>query len=150
MPPNSLLRLGRDIGASFRPRKNGWRPTGNQERCAPYISHHGRPRVSCYYAFARRTGEDSRTLGSRIPAFLGFACVVVLSGMMYSFCAYAPIAAKELPGPTIHDVLRIVAFHATALFGSKSDLRVRCLTRGTKLLMPARTDGVYGIRATSL
>jgi multiple antibiotic resistance protein len=46
-----------------------------------------------------------------IPAFLGlFACVALLSAMIYAFCAYAPIAAKKFPAPVVHGVLRIVAF----------------------------------------
>jgi multiple antibiotic resistance protein len=53
----------------------------------------------------------SLALGNRIPAFLGlFACAIVLSGMVYSFCAYAPIAAKKFPSPIVHGVLRIIAF----------------------------------------
>jgi multiple antibiotic resistance protein len=53
----------------------------------------------------------SLELGSRIPGFLGlFACVIALSAMIYSFCAYAPIATKKVPRPIVHGVLRIVAF----------------------------------------
>jgi multiple antibiotic resistance protein len=54
---------------------------------------------------------NSLDLGSRIPALMGlFACVGVLSAMLYAFCAYAPVAVKKFPGPVIHGVLRIVAF----------------------------------------
>src|SRR5580704_10131514 len=52
----------------------------------------------------------SLALGNRIPAFLGlFACVVVLSVLVYFFCAYAPIAAKKFPSGIVHGVLRIIA-----------------------------------------
>ena len=53
----------------------------------------------------------SLELVRRVPAFVGlFACVVVLSVMVYAFGAYAPIAAKKFPTPIVHGVLRIVAF----------------------------------------
>lgn len=53
----------------------------------------------------------SLELDKRIDAFLGlFACVLVLSAMVYVFCAYAPAVAKRLPGPIVHGVLRIIAF----------------------------------------
>ena len=53
----------------------------------------------------------SLALGNRIPAFLGlFACVIVLSVLVYFFCAYAPIAAKKFPSGIVHGVLRIIAF----------------------------------------
>jgi multiple antibiotic resistance protein len=53
----------------------------------------------------------SLALGNRIPALMGlFACVSVLSAMVYAFCAYAPVAVKKFPEPVVHGVLRIIAF----------------------------------------
>jgi multiple antibiotic resistance protein len=50
-------------------------------------------------------------VGSRIPAFLGlFACVVVMSGINYLFCAYAPLITKRFSSAVMHGVLRIIAF----------------------------------------
>ena len=48
---------------------------------------------------------------ARIPAFLGLAvCVVLLSVMLYVFCAYAPTVADRVPSALVHGVLRIIAF----------------------------------------
>jgi multiple antibiotic resistance protein len=53
----------------------------------------------------------SLILVRRVPAFLGlFACVVVLSTMVYGFCAYAPVIARKFPIPVVHGVMRIIAF----------------------------------------
>src|SRR5271163_3135023 len=50
-------------------------------------------------------------LSARIPAFLGLAvCVVLLSVMLYVFCAYAPTVAERVPSALVHGVLRIIAF----------------------------------------
>ena len=50
-------------------------------------------------------------LSARIPAFLGLAfCVVLLSAMLYVFCAYAPTVAERIPSALVHGVLRIIAF----------------------------------------
>jgi multiple antibiotic resistance protein len=53
----------------------------------------------------------SLNFGARIPAFLGLAvCVVLLSVMLYVFCAYAPTVAERVPSALVHGVLRIIAF----------------------------------------
>lgn len=53
----------------------------------------------------------SLVLEQRVPALLGlFACIIVLSAMIYAFCASAPLAVKRFPGPVVHGILRIVAF----------------------------------------
>lgn len=50
-------------------------------------------------------------IGARIPAFLGLlTCAVVLSVMIYIFCAYAPLIAKTFPSALVHGTLRIIAF----------------------------------------
>jgi multiple antibiotic resistance protein len=47
----------------------------------------------------------------RIIAFVGlFACITLLSLLVFVFYAYAPFAAKRVPPALAHGVLRIIAF----------------------------------------
>ena len=53
----------------------------------------------------------SLDFSARIPAFLGLAvCVLLLSVMVYVFCAYGPTVADRFPSALVHGVLRIIAF----------------------------------------
>ena len=57
---------------------------------------------------AQAKGVD---ISSRVPAFIGlFACVVVMSGINYIFCAYAPLITGRFSSAVVNGVLRLIAF----------------------------------------